>query len=53
MFTSSGRFLTKFGESGSGDGQLRGPEGVGVDMESSAVYIADTGNNRIQRFEHQ
>ena len=43
--------VTKFGETGSADGQLSGPEGVGVDKESGAVYVADTGNNRIQLFE--
>ena len=53
MFTSDGQFITKFGETGSGDGQLSDPEGVGVDKESGAVYVADTGNNRIQLFEHK
>jgi DNA-binding beta-propeller fold protein YncE len=53
IFTSDGQFLTKFGETGSGDGQLSGPEGVGVDKESGAVYVADTGNSRIQLFEHR
>jgi hypothetical protein len=32
---------------------MSGPEGVGVDKESEAVYVADTGNSRIQLFEHQ
>jgi DNA-binding beta-propeller fold protein YncE len=50
---SNGQFLTKLGETGSGEGQLRGPEGVGADKESGAVYVADTGNNRIQFFEHR
>ena len=53
VFTSDGQFITKFGEPGSGNGQLIDPEGVGVDKESGAVYVADTGNNRIQLFEHQ
>jgi DNA-binding beta-propeller fold protein YncE len=53
VLTNLGQFLTKFGETGSGDGQLSGPEGVGVDKESGAVYVADTGNSRMQLFEHQ
>jgi DNA-binding beta-propeller fold protein YncE len=47
------KFLTKFGETGSGDGQLSSPEGVGVDKESGVVYVANTGNSQIQLFEHQ
>jgi DNA-binding beta-propeller fold protein YncE len=43
----------KWGSEGEGDGQLSGPEGVGVDKESGPVYVADTGNSRIQLFEHQ
>jgi DNA-binding beta-propeller fold protein YncE len=48
IFDPQGEFIAKFGEGGSADGQLSGPEGVGVDKESGAVYVADTGNNRIQ-----
>ena len=53
IFDPHGKFIAKFGEPGSGDGQLIDPEGVGVDKESGAIYVADTGNNRIQLFEHQ
>jgi sugar lactone lactonase YvrE len=34
---------------GSGNGQFNFPNGVGVDAEGN-VYVADSGNNRIQKF---
>ena len=42
-------FVTKWGSSGSGDGQFSTPEGVAVDS-SDNVYVADYSNNRIQKF---
>ncbi|MGI0021564.1 MAG: hypothetical protein ACRD9Q_01765 [Nitrososphaeraceae archaeon] len=33
-----------------GPGQFILPEGVGVDMDTGLVYVADTGNYRIQVF---
>jgi DNA-binding beta-propeller fold protein YncE len=42
-------FVTKWGTPGSADGQFMGPGGVSVDS-SGHVYVADTGNNRIQVF---
>ncbi|MGA8738879.1 MAG: 6-bladed beta-propeller, partial [Nitrososphaeraceae archaeon] len=50
VFTANGTFLTKFGSEGSGSGQFILPEGVGVDMDTGLVYVADTGNYRIQVF---
>ena len=50
VFTSNGAFLTKFGFEGSEPGQLILPEGVGVDKDTGLVYVADTGNFRIQVF---
>src|SRR5262245_30897493 len=44
-----GTFLTKWGSPGSGDGQFSKPAGIAVDG-SGNVYVADTGNNRIQKF---
>ena len=44
-----GRFLTTWGSSGNGDGQFDGPFGVAVDG-SGNVFVADAGNNRIQKF---
>ena len=54
-FDSSGNFLLKWGRnggdgtSGNLDGELNGPIGVAVDG-SGNVYVADAGNNRIQKF---
>jgi len=48
-FTRDGIFITKWGSSGSGDGEFNGPRGVAVDAWGN-VYVADTLNNRIQKF---
>jgi DNA-binding beta-propeller fold protein YncE len=50
VFTSDGQSIARFGETGAGDGQLSKPEGVGVDKDTGTVYVADTGNSRIQVF---
>src|SRR5205823_10769539 len=42
-------FLTKWGTTGSGDGQFNGPIGVAADPAGN-VYVADTNNNRIEKF---
>ena len=49
-FTSDGVLLTKWGTSGSGDGQFDNPEGIAVDSAED-VYVADTVNDRIQKFD--
>lgn len=48
-FSSSGAYLANFASSGSGNGQLKDPEGIAVDSAGN-VYVADTGNNRVQKF---
>ena len=46
---SSAVLLTKWGTSGTGDGQFYWPWGVAVAPDGS-VYVADTFNHRIQKF---
>jgi hypothetical protein len=42
-------YITQWGSTGSGLGQLNSPQGIAVDF-SGNVYVADTGNNRVQKF---
>src|SRR5438876_663229 len=41
--------ITKWGSQGTGNGQFKNPSYVAVDS-SGNVYVADSGNNRIQKF---
>lgn len=43
-------FVTTWGEAGSGNSQFRKPKGIAVDDASGIVYVADTGNHRLQKF---
>jgi len=43
-------FITKWGSWGSGNGQFKAPIGVAVDSSTHEVYVADAGNERIQKF---
>jgi sugar lactone lactonase YvrE len=42
-------FVTTWGSQGGGSGQFSEPKGIGVN-DNRHVYVADTGNNRIQKF---
>ncbi len=44
--------MAEWGGRGTDDGQFRRPRGVAVDAAGN-VYVADTGNNRIQMFDSQ
>jgi tripartite motif-containing protein 71 len=58
-FTPDGRLLNQWGRTGTGVGQFRFGGGRGNDAGAGgglaaggrAVYVADSGNNRIQRFD--
>ncbi len=43
-------FGSQFGGTGSGDGQLDGPEGVAVNEATGRVYVTDSKNNRVEYF---
>jgi sugar lactone lactonase YvrE len=47
-FGASGAPLDSFGSRGSGVGEFLDPTGIAVDADG-AVYVADTGNDRIQK----
>ncbi len=44
------RLLFAFGGEGDQPGQFRNPSGIALDLEGN-VYIADTGNHRVQKFD--
>jgi tripartite motif-containing protein 71 len=49
-FDGAGKFITKWGTFGDGDGEFDRPISVAVDDEGY-VYVTDFGNNRIQKFD--
>jgi len=52
-FTSKGAFIGKWGKEGTGDGELSVADGFqnGVSVApDGSVYVADSGNHRIQKF---
>jgi Ca2+-binding RTX toxin-like protein/streptogramin lyase len=47
---SNGEYVSGFGkEGGTGNGELRHPQGVDVDAQGN-VWVVDTGNHRVQKF---
>lgn len=49
LFDLSGSFLSSFGGTGKGQGQFRGPSSLFIDA-SGNIFVADSGNARIQKF---
>lgn len=41
----------EWGGTGTGDGQLDGPEGIALSPDGSKVYVVDSKNKRVQRFD--
>jgi sugar lactone lactonase YvrE len=59
-FTSSGQYILQWGTQGSANGQFQVPNfalgdslgGIAIDMVGN-VYVVDTGNNRVEKFDSQ
>jgi DNA-binding beta-propeller fold protein YncE len=49
-FNSNGNYLTQWGSYGSGNGQFYLPQGIAVDSTGNFIYVADSGNDRIEVF---
>jgi len=47
----SGDFLFHFGSTGTGNGQFKAPVGIVVSPFDGSVFVADSGNSRIQEFD--
>ena len=52
VFSPNGKKLRQFGEIGSGYGEFFCPQGVTTDNQNN-IYVADSGNHRIQKFSAQ
>lgn len=50
MFDKDGNFLTKIGTKGNGIGQFSNLHGLAFDNDAGLLYVADTGNHRVQVF---
>src|SRR4029453_2871211 len=48
IFDVRGSFVRGYGKRGTASGELSFPDAVWVDEQNDRLYIADTGNNRIQ-----
>ncbi len=52
VYDIDGNERFRFGEGGTGPGQLKGdPRGIAIDPAGSLVYISDEGNHRVQVFD--
>ncbi|UCH79178.1 MAG: NHL repeat-containing protein [Candidatus Coatesbacteria bacterium] len=49
-FAGSGSFIEAWGQRGSGPGEFEFPSGIAVSPTGERVYVADSGNDRIQYF---
>jgi sugar lactone lactonase YvrE len=44
-------YSREFGSTGTGDGQLNEPKDVAVDTATGDIYVADSGNHRVDKFD--
>ncbi len=51
-FDKEGRFIKQWGATGSENGQFNGLKGLAIDAQGN-VYVADSGNKRIQVFDSE
>lgn len=51
-FDSHGNLISKWGTTGTGDGEFSKPTAMDIDSGNN-IYIVDTGNNRIQKFDSE
>ena len=49
--TNTGGLLKTWGKLGTLDGEFGGPEGIAINPSTREMYVADTYNNRIQKFQ--
>jgi len=50
VFDRTGGFVRQLGGLGTAPGRLQDPQGLAVDPGTGRLYVADTGNQRVQRF---
>ncbi|WP_458434119.1 6-bladed beta-propeller, partial [Pseudomonas aeruginosa] len=49
-FDLTGKFLGQFGGAGATAGKFNSPAGIAIDRATGNIYVADSGNSRIQKF---
>lgn len=50
-YSASGSMAAEWANYGSGNGQLSTPWGIAFDIVGGVLYVADTGNNRVEEFD--
>jgi DNA-binding beta-propeller fold protein YncE len=50
IFASNSLYIDQFGNPGTNPGQFNAPKGIFFDKANAKIYVADTGNQRVQRF---